>query len=477
MWLWIVAALWVGSWFCIPHLLLLNKRPTATLAWLWAILLFPIVGAGLYLAIGSERVRRLRKERREEFIAQDQLASGRAGATEASLALSGDKEIDPDAHALLKSLENITRLPLATVSSIHVLYKATAFYAALQESIRAAQRSVHVESFIWRDDEVGAEFLQLLIETARRGVTVRLLLDELGCFKLRNGYFKPLLEAGGEFSWCHTLSPLRGRYSFNLRNHRKLQVIDGRTAFVGGMNFGREYLGLDPKYGDWADLQLQVEGSVVAIFRQIFAEDWFFATGRDEPVGETPLDREAPERSLAQVLRGGPDEDDYPMLRADMAMVASARKRLWIATGYFVPGETMQTALQVAAAGGVDVRLLVSSKSQHPHLVLVGRSYYDALLRQGVRIFEYDQGIDHSKFKIIDDEWASVGSSNLDERSMRLNFELSLLLHDRELNADLSEIFLKTLAVSKEIDRNEFSKRPVSQRLIESALRPFSPIL
>jgi cardiolipin synthase len=194
-------------------------------------------------------------------------------------------------------------------------------------------------------------------------------------------------------------------------------------------------------------------------------------------VGETPLDREAPERSLAQVLRGGPDEDDYPMLRADMAMVASARKRLWIATGYFVPGETMQTALQVAAAGGVDVRLLVSSKSQHPHLVLVGRSYYDALLRQGVRIFEYDQGIDHSKFKIIDDEWASVGSSNLDERSMRLNFELSLLLHDRELNADLSEIFLKTLAVSKEIDRNEFSKRPVSQRLIESALRPFSPIL
>ena len=477
MWLWLLLGLWLASWTCIPHLLLLNKRPTATLAWLWAILLFPVVGAGLYLAIGSERVEQLRKERRDEFRAKDQLAAARAGTDEEATILAEEKSIPPEHQALLRGLGAITQLPLATASSVQILYKGKPYYAALRESIERAEREVHVESFIWRDDEVGAEFLELLIATARRGVSVRLLLDELGCFTLRNSYFKPLIDAGAEFSWCHTLSPLRGRYSFNLRNHRKLQIIDGKTVFVGGMNFGREYLGLDPKLGDWADTQLKVEGAVVEVFQQIFAEDWFFATGREDPLGAPTQRSVSAEKILTQVLRGGPDEDDHSMLRANIALAGAARKRLWISTGYFVPGETMQTVLQVAAARGVDVRLLVSSKSQHPLLVSVGRSYYDALLRQGVRIFEYSRGIDHSKFMVIDEEWAIIGSSNLDERSMRLNFELSLLVLQPECNRELAQIFLNTLAASKEIDREAFARRPLSERLLESTLRPLSPVL
>jgi cardiolipin synthase len=328
-----------------------------------------------------------------------------------------------------------------------------------------------------RDDEVGAEFLDLLVATARRGVTVRLLLDELGCHELRDRYFRPLLAAGGHFSWCHTLSPLRGRYSFNLRNHRKLQIVDGRIAFVGGMNIGREYLGRDPALGDWSDMQVRVEGAVVEVFRQIFAEDWFFATGEEDLLAPNGFDGGPQGHTLAQVLRGGPDEDDHPMLRANIALAGAARSRLWIATGYFVPGETMQAVLQVTAARGVDVRLLVSSKSQHPHLVTVGRSYYDALLRQGVRIFEYDQGIDHSKFWVLDDAWATIGSANFDERSMRLNFELSLLMHDTAVNTRLAAIFEDSIARSREINRAEFARRPLRQKLVESALRPMSPVL
>lgn len=477
MWVWIFFSLWLASWLCIPHLLLLNKRPTATLAWLWAIFLFPIVGALLYLAIGSEQVKQRRKERTEDFRAKDRLASARSGTAKNAALLSEEKKLSPDDRALLKGLSTITQLPPATASSLRILYKGAPFYAALREDIQKAQREVHVESFIWRDDEVGAEFLQLLIETARRGVAVRLLLDELGCLKLHESYFKPLLKAGGEFSWCHTLSPLRNRYSFNLRNHRKLQIIDGRTVFVGGMNFGREYLGRDPKLGEWGDTQLRVEGSVVEVFRQIFAEDWFFATGREDPLAEPSQDKDGGEKILAQVLRGGPDEDDQSMLRSNLALLAAAKKRLWISTGYFVPGETMQAALQVVAALGIDVRLLVSSKSQHPHLVSAGRSYYDALLRQGVRIFEHSKGIEHSKFMVIDDNWATVGSSNLDERSMRLNFELSLLVFHPETNRELAGIFSKTASEAKEIDREEFSRRPLSEKLIESGLRPLSPML
>ena len=254
-------------------------------------------------------------------------------------------------------------------------------------------------------------------------------------------------------------------------------MIDGRIAFVGGMNFGREYLGRDPVDGTWSDVQMRVEGEVVSVLQEIFAEDWFFGTGKDDIQDVAPAKADADESCAVQVLRGGPDEEDHPMLRVNMALIAQATSRLWIGTGYFVPGEVIQTALQVAAARGVDVRLLISQKSEHPLLVKAGRSYYDALLRQGIRIYEYSAGIEHSKYVIIDDHLVSVGSSNLDERSMRLNFELSLLMHCRRTNREMADIFKNTIGMSKEIERESFARRPYMEKLVESALRPMSPVL
>jgi cardiolipin synthase len=475
--LWALLIIWLGGWACIPHLLLLNKRPTATLAWLWAIFLFPGFGPVLYLMIGSEQVKRLRMNRRKAFRGKDRWSAARSHADKAWKALAKKNGLDQSAHTLLDSLSTITELPVATVSDLRVLRKAPAYYSALQKDIREAQHSLEIQSYIWRDDEVGKEFLGLLVQAAERGVKVKVLLDELGSFWLRERYFRPLVEAGGEFSWCHTLSPLRNRYSFNLRNHRKLQIVDGKVAFVGGMNFGREYLGTDPAWGDWADIQVRVEGTAVDILQQIFAEDWFFATGADSL--KLPAHGIQPKEgdTFAQVLRGGPDELDHPMLRSNIALVGHANRRLWIGTGYFVPGEVMQAALQVAVSRGVDVRLLISLKNQHPLLVKAGRSYYDALLRQGIKIYEYSKGIEHSKYMIIDDDWSSVGSSNFDERSMRLNFELSLLAFSRETNHELAKIFQKTISESHEIHRKAFSNRPYLEKLVESALRPLSPVL
>ena len=282
MWFWLLLFVWILGWCCIPDLLLLNKRPTATLAWLWALVLFPVVGPLLYLAIGSERVKRRRIKRRRDFRGKQERAVARSHATKWWKLHSGKEGFEPSVRSLLESLALITQLPVATVRELEVLRKAPAFYKALQSDISRAKTNIHVETYIWRDDEVGNEFLDLLVEAAERGVKVRVLIDELGSFWLKESYFRRLVAAGGQFSWCHTLSPLRNRYSFNLRNHRKLQVIDGRIAYVGGMNFGREYLGRDPEYGDWADVQVRVEGSVLEVFEEIFAEDWFFATGKDD---------------------------------------------------------------------------------------------------------------------------------------------------------------------------------------------------
>ncbi len=476
MGLWMLLVAWLAGWTLIPHLLLLNKRPTSTLAWLWALLLFPGFGPALYLMIGSETVTRRRIKRRDHFRGKEHWSAMRDRVRQLCNQVAEEKEIDPAVQRLLQGLTSITQLPSATISSHRLLRNAPAFYGALKEDIKAATCDIHIETYIWRDDEVGSEFLALLIAAAKRGVMVRVLVDELGTLWVRGSYFQPLVDAGGQFSWCHTLSPLRNRYSFNLRNHRKLQVIDGKIAYIGGMNFGREYLGLNPVDGSWSDVQIRVEGTVVRNFQEIFAEDWYFATGKED-VRETPDDPCTQERTIVQVLPGGPDEEDHPMLRVNLALVATARKRLWIAAGYFVPGETIQTALQVASARGVDVRLLISQKSEHPLLVQAGRSYYEALMRRGIHIYEYDKGIEHSKYFVIDDDWTSIGSTNLDERSMRLNFELSLLTYDRGINQELAAIFEATLAESRKIDRHVFAKRSYGEKLIESALRPFSPVL
>jgi cardiolipin synthase len=469
-----VGLLYVFSFACVPHLLLLNKRPTATLAWLWALFLFPGIGALFYLAVGTERVRRRRKRRQRSF----RRTRGLAGRTrrfqdDPVAAVPADSTVPP----LLATAARIVGLPTDSAGEVKLLRNGQAYYDALRARIAAAKMSIHVESFIWRNDEVGAEFLDLLIAAARRGVRVRVLLDELGCLGLTRRYFRRLVEAGGEFSWCHTFYPRHNRYFFNLRNHRKLQVIDSRDAFVGGMNFGREYLGLDPALGAWNDLQAEVRGPVVKQLQQVFAEDWFFATGREDPLDEVRDVASARELSPVQVLRTGPDEDDQPMLRINLALIQAARERLWISAGYFVPGTTMESALQVARARGVDVRLLVSEKSQHRLLVKAGRSCYEALLRQGVRIFEYRKGIEHSKYTVLDGEFAVVGSSNFDDRSMRLNFELSLLLHRPATNHALARLFQEMAGDAHEVKRASFARRPWSEKLVESALRLASPLL
>ena len=468
----LLVIVWGFSFACIPHLLLLNKRPTATLAWLWALLLFPGLGAILYLAVGTERVRRRRRRRQKTFRRHRRL-------TDETVAHGALNKVAPNSteRRLLETSSNIIGLPTDAVESVHLLRNGQPYYDALRRAIVEAADSVHVESFIWRKDAVGAEFLELLMAAARRGVRVRLLLDELGCLGLTQRYFRPLMAAGGEFSWCHTFYPRHNRYFFNLRNHRKLQVIDNRIAFVGGMNFGREYLGLNPALGHWSDLQVELRGPVVTRLQQVFAEDWFFATGREDPLEEAEEATNGRELSPVQVLRTGPDEDDQPMLRINLALIEAARRRLWISAGYFIPGGTMESALQVARARGVDVRLLVSEKSEHPLLVKAGRSYYDALLRQGVRIFEYRRGVEHSKYTVLDDDLAVIGSSNFDDRSMRLNFELSVLIHRRATNHALAKIFHEMQTNAHEIKREPFARRPVHERLVESALRLASPLL
>jgi cardiolipin synthase len=467
---------YLATWALIPHLLLLKKRPTATLAWLWAIIFIPFVGAVAYLLVGTDRLKR-RRLRRRRVLAAGAARDGSPdlavdAATAAVLAALPER-----ARQFLRLMSRVSQIPIAAAAGLRVLRDAAAYYPALEARIRAARHHIHFEVYIWQGDETGTRFLALLADAARRGVAVRLLIDEVGSGGFVEDALADFRAAGGKFSWFQSLDPRRNRFFLNLRNHRKLQIIDGAVAFVGGMNIGREYEGRDPALGAWRDVQVEAEGPIVAELQGAFADDWFFATG--ERIGGKRYFEPPPVtvRHAAQVVLGGPDLRYGPIGKSLVGAFNEAERRLWIATGYFVPNEILLTALALAASRGVDVRLLISERNDHPWLVRVGRSFYSELFAAGVRIFEYSAGINHAKVTLVDDEWAMVGSANLDYRSLRLNFELNLLFHSRDCNAALADILEEDFAQSQEIDPAAFARRPFRQKFLEAALRPAAPML
>jgi cardiolipin synthase len=244
------------------------------------------------------------------------------------------------------------------------------------------------------------------------------------------------------------------------------------------MNIGREYACEDPAYGLWRDAQLEVRGNVVTYLQEVFATDWFFAT--EQRIAGRAYFPEAHadvEGCLCQVIAGGPDLPREPIPKSLIALLNFASERVWLATGYFAPDILLLSALQICAARGVDVRLLISGKSDHPYLVQVGRSYYEDLLRYGVRVYEYSKGINHAKVMIVDDGWLMVGSANSDNRSLRLNFELNLLVHDTSTTNQFVKVMQEDFAESAEITMKDFAARPFSRRLLEAALRPLAPLL
>jgi cardiolipin synthase len=468
---------WLGyllTWTTIPHILSRNKPPTSTLAWIWAVILFPYVGAFFYFIFGTDRLVR-------QKLRATRLLDAAGARDERRISAAAEELVGQLTGAERTSVEVLSRLNEFAVSSAEetrLLVDGLQFFPALAERIEQARDHVHLQFYIWRDDARGREMLGHLVAAARRGVEVRLLLDLIGCLGLRRSHFASLLDAGGRFAWFRTAHPLRNRWTFTLRNHRKLQIIDGRHCFVGGMNMGREYAGEDPAVGAWRDMQLEITGAVARKFQMIFADDWFFATEEklvDPRYYPAPAN---PQRLIVQPLTDGPDGPDDPIQMSIVLMLNAARHRVWLTAGYFAPNEPLLTALQLGAARGVDVRLLISEKSDHPWLVNVGRSYYEELLRYGVKIYEYEAGINHAKVALIDQEWLMVGSANFDVRSMHLNFELNALVRDPERAADLERVLTDDFdRGSRQIMFEQFLRRPRAQRLKESLARPLAPLL
>ncbi len=457
---WLGYILWLGAWIVLQR-----REPVATLSWLMALALLPYLGFLIYFLLGPQRITRQRLRRGRS-------RSGMARYSEICKADDGCAELARVAQAT-------TGLPPSTARSARWLVDGHATYAALLEAIEGATHHIHLEYYIWDPDRSGRRLLDALAARARDGVQVRLLLDAVGSGRTRPRHLRPLLDAGGSFAWFH---PTRFRPFtrpwVNMRTHRKIVVVDGEVGFIGGINVSdKQDETLLPDA--FRDLHLRVDGAVVRSLQLAFVEDWIYAGGGEaDGFDAAPYWPQAePGPVQAQLLVSGPDSSWESIHRLFVAAIHEARKRVWIATPYFVPGEAARMALTSAALGGLDTRLLVPHRSDSRLATLAARSYYDELLQAGVKVYEASgPRMLHTKALLTDDHLCIVGSANFDYRSFRLNFEASMMVREPDTCTGLAQ-FLEAEFAAAERVRPDRAAGLWRHRLPESLARLLSPLL
>jgi cardiolipin synthase len=470
----ISVAAYVLALASVPSVLIKRQgRPQSALSWVLILFLFPLAGIIFWWLIGRQHLERKRRKRR---IATQQRAERLSGVTEPPHAAgAADWELLPVRR--LPQPESEWYFPPTRDNLVRRLVNAEEAYPAMEDAIKSAKQYVHVMFYIWQNDETGRHFRDLLIERARRGVEVRLLLDAMGTYTLRRGFMRPLIEAGARVATFSPITFFRWSLAVNFRNHRKLVLSDGGAAVIGGLNIGNEYK------QKWQDIALEIRGPAVDHLQEVFADDWYFTTSEDflgrKYLGNWHGGQPHPEvhSALCGVVASGPHTQINLMHEAFFIAINRAQERIRITTPYFVPDQTILASLRAAAFRGVDVRIIVPHKSDSWLTTYAGRSYYPDLLRSGVHIYEYDGAFLHTKLALMDRSLSIVSSANMDIRSFRLNFELGCFVDSAPLAADLDRLFNRYLASSREMFQQDMENKRYLVRLAESAANLASPLL
>lgn len=461
-WLGLIAAVWIAYVVVLGAMIVLQKRdPAATLSWLFGLAAFPLVGLVVYRVFGPQRIKRHRVKR-ARYMSRSAHAPGFETQEVAELS---------------RMSARVTGLPMTSASSAALLIDGAAKYCSLLEAVRTAEREIHLEYYIYAPDHIGGALREALIERARAGVTVRLLVDAMGSMRARR-FFGQLQDAGGEVAWFHPTRIGFSRPWVNLRTHRKIAVIDGRIGYTGGINITDEE-DESRREDAYRDLHLRLEGRVVRQLQQCFVEDWAYATGDDAfldamAAAQPPL---PPAGAIsAQVVTAGPDNPWEPIHRMKVNAIHNAHRRAWLMTPYFVPGEAAMMALTSAALSGIDVRVMVPRRSDSMLVTFAARSYFDTLLEAGVKIHEYGPRMLHTKALLVDDNVTIIGTANFDNRSFRLNFEVAVLFDDERITAQMADLYLHEMGNARPVAKDRV--QPLfGARLPEGLARLMSPLL
>jgi len=457
-----------------------NRNPVKSLAWVTVLLALPALGLILYVIFGrnikNKRVisrRNRRRLRRRESV----------------------HRIDFKRLSHSESMNSLVRLGHSLTGAMYYRDNKAVIYNngaekmnALISDISQASSYINIQYYIIADDATGCRLRDALIERARAGVTVRVIYDHVGSFKVKRRFFKEMQNEGIQvFPFFKVTFPGLGS-RINWRNHRKICIIDGTVGYIGGMNIADRYV-TGGKFKQWRDLHMRVTGSAVRALQYSFAVDWNFMGQPllDEELTPTASDTKTPPPPPAtgvpipargmQLLTAGPTGQWSNIAFMLLKAISSARKCIYIQTPYFVPTDALLHALQVSALSGVDVRIMMPHRSDSDLLRWASSSYIKECLQAGIKIYLYEAGMLHSKAMLVDDEFATIGSTNFDFRSVEHNFESNMFVYSHEFNSRLREIFLEDQAQSHRVTSNEWHHRPTHQKTLESIMRLFAPIL
>lgn len=463
----------LGIFFAV-HALMNSRTPQGSIAWIFALIFLPFISIPFYLALGRSRFPEYVEARRSGHKRKQKKVIGITNNVIGAIEPYTIHSIN-ERSGLRSCLSDLVNLPFTQGNDLKLLIDGHQTFNTLFHQINAAKKYILLEFYIIKNDRVGEEFQNLLVKKAREGVEIYLLFDELGSRKLPLSYLhafrsEPNIKItpfSGKRKWFSNIIRL------NFRNHRKIVIIDGKQGFIGGLNIGNEYLGKS-KIGFWRDTFCQISGPAVPCIQLAFQEDWHWATGEvlDFPLYLEPAKAD---KSIL-IMPSGPADLMETWRLSTIALINSAKKRLWIASPYFVPGSSVMSALQVAALRGVDVKILLPHKADH--LLVYGSSFtfYPEAIPYGIQIYRYNKGFLHEKVMLIDDDLSVIGTANLDNRSMRLNFEINALIHNKETAREVETMFHEDFSYSSKVRWKDFRKHGWFFRLGCRIARLLSPI-
>ena len=456
-----------------------TRTPQGATAWVFALATLPLVAIPLYFVFGRSKFEDY-VEALEHFDAE--VEEGVEGARHGPLAPflvepgdADDDECDREAGEM-RAFGALSTVPFTSDNRVRLLVDGEETFGAIFAGIDAAERYVLAQFYIIHDDRIGEAFKDRLVAAARRGVTVRLLYDSVGSWRLPRRYKRELSDAG--VSVCRFTGPRNWlkKLRLNFRNHRKIVVVDGTRAYVGGLNVGDEYMSRDPDIGHWRDTHLDVAGPMVLGLQLSFARDWFYGTrDRLDELEWTPT--ASGDDQCGLVLASGPADELETCGLLYAHAIESAEERIWIATPYFVPDGRVLGALQLAALRGVDVRVLMPRESDSALFKYIPYAYLDEVARAGVRVFLYEDGFMHQKVALVDRDFAAIGTANFDNRSFRLNFEVTAVVRDEDFCDDVAAMLERDLGQATEISFEDLESKSFPFRFAANATRLLAPVL
>lgn len=466
----VVTIFYVAGFVAAVDAIMTTRTAPGAIAWSVSLVSFPFVAVPAYLVFGRSKFGgavEAFEERQDEIEAE--FAEFRQGL--APWQVSGDQFSDD-----YTAVRNLVNRQMTRGNKVDLLINGDATFESILAGIAKAQDYVLFQFYMIKDDEIGKQVQETLIERANAGVRVYVLYDEVGSSGLPKQYVQKLLAAGVEVSSFKPTQGSNNRFQINFRNHRKMVVVDSTVGWVGGLNVGDEYLGRDPEFYPWRDTHVRLEGPVVMQLQATILGDWYWATRELPKVTWTPTPADGSDVN-AMIVPFGPTQRLETAGLFFVAALNAAKHRIWLSAPYFVPDEAVMKALELAALRGVDVRIITTGKPDSLPVYLAAFHYIDQLRDMGITFYSYEPGFLHEKVMLIDDEVSTVGTPNFDNRSFRLNFEVTSLIVDHNFAREMEAMFEADFAQSRIIEPDALGKKSFWRRLGVRLSRLASPVL